>query len=85
MSDPQPTGSNLLFDDARRDGLVECPVQGFDEPGVAGHADFRGSGVDAFEHVGVDAEEDFLGDCGFGHNPCYQSCYLLALLISFWV
>lgn len=57
VSEPEKA-SNLLFDDAGRDGLLECPVEREQKPGVTGVPSLLGSGVDAFECGLVDVMND---------------------------
>lgn len=52
-----PPTLDALLNRSRRNGLVERPIQSLHQPSVAGHVDFAGSGVDAFECDFVDSEE----------------------------
>lgn len=53
-------GSDRFFGLAGGDRLLRGPVQGFDEPGVAGQFDGLGAGVDAFGEVVGYAQQDLL-------------------------
>lgn len=53
-------GLDLLGSGPRGDGLLEGPLDGPEQPRVAGVVAEGGSVVDAFEHVVWDAEKYFL-------------------------
>lgn len=57
---PLTLKSDRLFAGALGDGLLGCPFEGFDEPGVAGHADSGGAFVDAVGEVVRESEQHLL-------------------------
>lgn len=63
------SSSDFLFDRASCDGLRHGPVQGFDQPGIAGQPDFLGSFVDAFYEFVGHAEVDV-----FRHGKHDSTC-----------